>query len=90
MNGTITLIPDDGCGFIRPAHGRDDVSFLPSALIDVTTERLRLGDHVTCTVVHGLQGKGPQAVDVRLAAPRGTGTRGTADHPSNAHDQRYM
>ena len=90
MDGTITLIPDGGCGFIRPAHGRDDISFLRSALVDVTPERLHLGDRVTCTVVHGMQGKGPHAVDVRMSPPGGTSDRGTVDHPSNAHDQRYM
>jgi len=67
--GTITLIPDGDCGFIRPAHGRDDISFLQSALVDVTAEHIHAGDRVTFTVVHDLRGKGPRAVDVRMALP---------------------
>ncbi len=67
--GTITLIPDGACGFIRPVHGRDDISFLQSALVDVASEHIHAGDRVTFTVVHDLRGQGPRAEDVRLALP---------------------
>ncbi len=67
-NGTITIIPDNNTavGFIRPAHGRDDILFLPSALVDVTLKRLHSGDHVTFTVSHDLRGVGPTASNVRV------------------------
>ena len=68
-SGTITLIPDDGCGFMRPAHGRDDSSFLPSARVAVTAAHRHAGARVTFSVVHDLRGKGPRAVDMRLALP---------------------
>lgn len=64
--GVVKTISDRGFGFIRPQDGRDDVFFHRSALVDVSIEELRQGDHVTFTAEADPRGKGPRATDVRL------------------------
>lgn len=84
-DGTITMVPDDdGCGFIRPAHGRDDVSFLRSALTGASRKQPQSGDHVTFTISFDLFGKGPRASAVQVVAgPK------TSDKHTGYHEQRY-
>jgi cold shock protein len=65
--GTIKTITERGFGFIRPDDAREDVFFHQSALVGVTMDQLRQGDHVTYLAEHDPRGKGPRAREVRLA-----------------------
>jgi CspA family cold shock protein len=65
--GSIKTITERGFGFIRPDTGRDDIFFHQSALVGVTMDQLRLGDHVTYTAEQDPRGKGMRASVVRLA-----------------------
>jgi CspA family cold shock protein len=65
--GTIKTITERGFGFIRPDDAREDVFFHQSALVGVTMDQLRQGDHVTYIAEHDPRGKGPRAREVRLA-----------------------
>lgn len=66
-NGTIKTVTDRGFGFIQPENGREDVFFHRSALVGVTFEQLRQGDHVTFNAENDPRGKGMRASDVQLA-----------------------
>lgn len=66
-DGTIKTLTDRGFGFIRPEDGREDIFFHRSALVGVSFEQLRQGDHVTFTAENDPRGKGPRAADVQLA-----------------------
>jgi cold shock protein len=65
--GSIKTITERGFGFIRPDTGRDDIFFHQSALVGVTMDQLRQGDHVTYTAEQDPRGKGMRASVVRLA-----------------------
>jgi len=65
-DGTIKTVTDRGFGFIQPTNGREDVFFHRSALVDVTFEQVRQGDHVTYTAENDPRGKGLRASDVRI------------------------
>ena len=64
--GTIKTVTDRGFGFIQPENGREDVFFHRSALVDVSFEQLRQGDHVTFLAENDPRGKGLRASDVHL------------------------
>ncbi len=68
-DGSIKTITDRGFGFIQPVDGREDIFFHRSALVDVSIEQLRQGDHVTFTAENDPRGKGMRASDVRLVNP---------------------
>jgi len=68
-DGSIKTITDRGFGFIQPTEGREDIFFHRSALVDVSIEQLRQGDHVTFTAENDPRGKGMRASDVRLVNP---------------------
>ncbi len=65
-DGTIKIITDRGFGYIQPAHGRVDIFFHPSALVDAHMEQLHQGDHVTFTIADDSRGKGLRASQVRV------------------------
>jgi CspA family cold shock protein len=65
--GTIKTITERGFGFIQPNDAREDVFFHQSALVGVTIDQLRQGDHVTYIAERDPRGKGPRATEVRLA-----------------------
>lgn len=64
--GTIKTITDRGFGFIQPRDGHEDVFFHRSALVDVTMEEMRQGDHVTYSAENDPRGKGLRASGVHL------------------------
>jgi cold shock CspA family protein len=47
----------------------EDVFFHRSALVGVSFDQLRQGDHVMFTAENDPRGKGPRAADVRLVTP---------------------
>jgi len=68
-NGSIKTITERGFGFIQPENGHEDVFFHRSALVGVSFDQLRQGDHVMFTAENDPRGKGPRAADVRLVTP---------------------
>ena len=66
--GTVrTFDSADGCGYVHPEDGRDDLLFFVSH-DDDTGQALRRGDHVEFGVIYGP--KGPEAADVHVALKR--------------------
>ena len=53
----------------RSAGHTEDVFFHRSALVGVSFDQLRQGDHVMFTAENDPRGKGPRAADVRLVTP---------------------
>ena len=68
MQGTVKRKNDEkGYGFIEPAVNGQDVFFHLSGLDKLLPfEELRVGDHVEYETVPGKNGKGPQAVKIRV------------------------
>ncbi len=71
--GTILrLVSERGYGFLQPTDAETQIFFHRTALEPGEFERLRPGTTVSYQLQADPRGRGPQAVQLRVAAPAGT------------------